>query len=516
MARRVRAILQRVAQSRCRQTRRSPERRRDAHDERAARACLTKRQPNDRFRHESPCAGDDRRRRERPSRSEAARAPIAPADESRPNQSKPQAQSSRNARRKTASDRRAAPAIACASADAEDRRRLVFPHSHKSAQRQTASSSRQTARPAHAPAPTARLHALASAGVRIPVRVQCESTTNVALIVPRPVEPIEANARDRQPRNSSMQRFVVNADWHGVRVDRFLDHALPRTVTKSLVQKSIRLGKIRIGVVGAEVSSSLSRVKHSDRVANGQQIFVPLSIIQQQNATKSIPVPTAADIEFAKRLILLEHRDFVAINKPRGLASQGGVGVIRHVGTQLFPALQHVLGDPELPRIVHRLDRDASGVLVFARSRAAAAALSRSLADHRWNKQYVALVRGAPSQQEGSIQNRLLKYNDPRPRDAITEFRVLEQRAGLALISLSPRTGRQHQLRIHCAQSLRSPILGDTKYGDRGLESGEKHLFLHSWRLELPLLTDSDSKKSITIEAPIPLEFLERIRNSPT
>lgn len=319
-----------------------------------------------------------------------------------------------------------------------------------------------------------------------------------------------------------MQRFVVNADWHGVRIDRFLDHALPKTVTKSLVQKSIRLGKIQTSAAHDEqAAASLSSIKHSShRVVNGQQIFVPLSIIQSKAdiASKSATTtPTMADIEFTKPLILYKHRDFVAINKPRGLASQGGVGVVRHLGTQVFPALQHVLGDQELPRIVHRLDRDASGVLVLARSRTAAAALSRSLAEHNWQKHYVALVRGSPIQQVGSIQNRLLKYNDPRPREAITEFRVLEQRANLALIALSPRTGRQHQLRIHCAQSLQSPILGDTKYGDRELESGESHLYLHSWRLELPLIDSAAaSSSSIAIEAPIPFEFFERIRQSST
>lgn len=355
------------------------------------------------------------------------------------------------------------------------------------------------------------------------MRVQCESTTSVASIVPRQVAPIEASAQDRQLANSSvMQRFVVNGDWHGVRIDRFLDHALPKTVTKSLVQKSIRLGRIQTSSAASahDEEASLTSIRHSShRVVNGQQIFVPLSIIQSKaDAASSKPTtPTLADIEFTKQLILHKHRDFVAINKPRGLASQGGVGVVRHLGTHVFPALQHVLGDQELPRIVHRLDRDASGVLVLARSRTAAAALSRSLAEHNWQKHYVALVRGSPIQQEGSIQNRLLKYSDPRPREAITEFRVLEQRANLALISLSPRTGRQHQLRIHCAQSLQSPILGDTKYGDHALESGESQLYLHAWRLELPLIdSSSSSSSSIAIEAPIPFEFFERIRQSST
>jgi 23S rRNA pseudouridine1911/1915/1917 synthase len=102
------------------------------------------------------------------------------------------------------------------------------------------------------------------------------------------------------------------------------------------------------------------------------------------------------------------------------------------------------------------------------------------------------------------FKNRLLRHGETTPRDAHTDYRVLESHNNISLLSLTPHTGRQHQLRIHCAESLHTPILGDTKYGSSSsLESGEQRLFLHSHRIRL--------SKEIEIESSIPIEFQERI-----
>jgi 23S rRNA pseudouridine955/2504/2580 synthase len=293
-----------------------------------------------------------------------------------------------------------------------------------------------------------------------------------------------------------MRRLVVTDEWHNVRADRFLAHVLPR----SLVHKQLRLGRIKL-------AHDAPPLTHSDRVVRDQVLLVPDALFDdvQRPAPRE---PTAQELEATQKMILFSNRDLVAIDKPRGLASQAGVGVRhRHVAAALFPALRRILGDAESPRIVHRLDRDASGVLVLARSRPAAAALSAALVEHRWHKEYVALVRGAPPQGAGSIRNQLLKHNVATARDAHTDYRVLDARGDVSLLSLIPHTGRQHQLRIHCAQSLRTPILGDTKYGTPDLESGEACLYLHAHRLRLSL----SAHQEIEIEAPIPPEFRERL-----
>jgi 23S rRNA pseudouridine955/2504/2580 synthase len=290
-----------------------------------------------------------------------------------------------------------------------------------------------------------------------------------------------------------MRRIVVNDDWHNVRADRFLASLLPR----SLVNKQIRLGRI--------ILNDEKKLSHSDRLISGQSVSIPEQFFLSSSSSKT-KVNQSIDIESIRKLILFSNKDLIAIDKPCGMASQGGVGVgARHIGAALFPALREILGDTDLPRIVHRLDRDVSGVLVLARTRRAAASLSAALAAHEWQKQYIALVRGIPSGSSiGSIQNRLLRHGETTPRDAHTDYRVLESHNNISLLSLTPHTGRQHQLRIHCAESLHTPILGDTKYGSSSsLESGEQRLFLHSHRIRL--------SKEIEIESSIPIEFQERI-----
>lgn len=288
-----------------------------------------------------------------------------------------------------------------------------------------------------------------------------------------------------------MRRIVVNDDWHNVRADRFLATLLPR----SLVNKQLRLGRILVNE---------TPLTHADRLLAGQHLSIPERLFNSPPPA-IVKVPHSNEIESIRKLILFSNHDLVAIDKPCGLASQGGVGVgARHVGAALFPALRHILGDADLPRIVHRLDRDVSGVLVLARSRRAAAALSAALAAHSWQKQYVALVRGTPSGAAvGSIHNRLLRHGETTARDAHTDYRVLESRGDVSLLSLTPRTGRQHQLRIHCAEALHTPILGDAKYGAAALETGERRLFLHSHRIRL--------SNEIEIESPIPVEFRKRL-----
>lgn len=260
--------------------------------------------------------------------------------------------------------------------------------------------------------------------------------------------------------------FKVDASSVGLRLDRFLAHALPKRTSISLLQKLIRVGDVRVDE---------RRVRDSAlRLALGQTISV------------RVPAPTAAaaraaavspkHLELARSMMIHVDADVVALNKPTGWCTQGGVRVRHHIG-QLYPALQQLLGDAEAPRLVHRLDRDASGVLVLARSRASAAALGAALLQRRWTKEYVALVAGVPPSASGTIETSI------DGQTAASTYRVLDGRVGgHSLLSLSPLTGRKHQLRIHCARDLRTPIVGDSLYG------GEAHtrLMLHAERVVLP------------------------------
>ena len=209
------------------------------------------------------------------------------------------------------------------------------------------------------------------------------------------------------------------------------------------------------------------------------------------------------------------HRDddVIAINKPPGLAVQGGTGVTRHVDA-LLDALQ--FDAPERPRLVHRLDKDTSGLLVLGRNARAAAALAAAFRGRDAHKLYWALVAGVPGLAAGVIDAPLEKQGRPGAakvapsaagKRAITRYRVIEK-AGrrIAWLALYPETGRTHQLRVHCTV-IGTPILGDGKYGGREafIEGvpGAKQLHLHARALSIP----HPRRGTLRLEAPLPPEL---------
>ena len=302
----------------------------------------------------------------------------------------------------------------------------------------------------------------------------------------------------------------VPDDEAGSRLDRFLRRIVPG-LTQGPVEKMLRSGLIRVDGV---------KSKPAARLEAGQILRLPphLRDSEPPRQTKQTPAATPQLRASFAEMIIAEGDDWMAINKPPGLAVQGGTGTSRHVDGML----QSLAGDaPDRMRLVHRIDRDTSGLLLLARGRAAARSLSAAFAGRDVEKTYLALVAGAVPESL-QITDPLLKKGragfesmvvDPDGQSAHSEMRRIEAvGTSFSLVALRPHTGRTHQLRIHMAH-VGHPIIGDPKYGGArggtgggtggGIRGGgviARKLHLHAWRLRLP--------DGWQIEAPLPPHFL--------
>jgi 23S rRNA pseudouridine955/2504/2580 synthase len=288
----------------------------------------------------------------------------------------------------------------------------------------------------------------------------------------------------------------------GVRLDRWFKRRWPH-LNHIQIQKLARSGQIRVD--GA-------RAKPDTRLAAGALIRVPPLPDAPVEGEK--PGLSARDVAYAKSLVLYEDEEVLALNKPHGLAVQGGTKTVKHVD-RLLSAWGEGL---DRPRLVHRLDRDTSGVLLLGKTPGAAARLSGAFAKRRVKKIYWAIVCGNPKPPEGVIELHLMKKGvgdrelvvpaDPKAlgaEPAESEYVTLARAAHRAAwMALQPHTGRTHQLRAHML-AIGHPILGDPKYGDDAsapLSEGLK-LQLHARRLELP----HPSRGQLILEAPLSPEM---------
>lgn len=305
-----------------------------------------------------------------------------------------------------------------------------------------------------------------------------------------------------EDRNHS-QYITVPPESEGQRLDRFLGES---GVPFALVQKLARKRALRVDG---------KRAKADTRLAAGQEVRIPVIEDRKHTTEKSL---SAEDTGFIRSLVIYEDPDILALNKPAGLATQGGTGIKRHLDGML-----DALIDPkneERPRLVHRLDKDTSGVLLLARHAAAARALGGLFKDKDIRKIYWALTVPAPEMNDGEILVPIRKAGgagkekmiaDPENgQNARTLFKVVE-RAGktAAFVAFWPRTGRTHQIRVHAAY-MGCPILGDGKYGGQaafleGMEdtlADRVHLHARTLAFRHPL-----SGKAIEITAPLPDEL---------
>ncbi|MDR1266958.1 MAG: RluA family pseudouridine synthase [Holosporales bacterium] len=256
----------------------------------------------------------------------------------------------------------------------------------------------------------------------------------------------------------------------------------------SALQKCVRQGRLRID---AQV------IRSNTPLHAGQE--VELRDRRAQPSEHALPSASPKDAALLRSLILYEDAHCCVLNKPAKLAVQGG-SKIRHSVDALLEA--HFAETGERWLLVHRLDRLTSGLLLIAKGRVAAAHWASLFRDHHLQKTYLALTHGVPTPEEGNIEAPLHKKRlggeeymaiDPEGLPSETEYQVKEKRDPYALLLLRPKTGRRHQLRVHCATVLGCPIVGDKKYGGPPLPGKrESPLCLHAYQLRapgLPLLT---------------------------
>ena len=312
--------------------------------------------------------------------------------------------------------------------------------------------------------------------------------------------------------SDNVRTFTVSEDDDGVRLDRWFKRHLP-DISFNTVSRWARTGQLRIDG---------KRAAPGDRLENGQSLRLPPAEAMPAEGPgarpKRIVEPLSEDeAAFVQDMVLAKGRDWFMLNKPPGLATQGGTKTVQHLD-RLLDGLADEGG--QRPKLVHRLDKDTSGVLLVARSARAAAHFTKAFAGRTARKVYWALITGVPSAEEGMIDAPLAKQpgtggekmhvDEENGLPARTRYRLID-RAGnrAAWVELQPLTGRTHQLRAHMA-AIGHPIVGDAKYGGPAafLTGGiSRKLHLHARRLKIEGLDG----KPIDQTAEVPPHFSETL-----
>jgi 23S rRNA pseudouridine955/2504/2580 synthase len=312
-----------------------------------------------------------------------------------------------------------------------------------------------------------------------------------------------------KPEHAKVETIRVGDAEADMRLDRWFRVHFPE-VGYTYLQKLLRSGQVRVNA---------KRAQANDRLESGFEIRVPAIVRQPKKKGSGLKAPpgvSKGDRNAIENMILYEDQHVLVLNKPYGLAVQGGTGTKKHIDGMLENMTDRFGG--ERPRLVHRIDRDTTGILLVALTREAAAKLGRTFQTRSAAKTYWALVNGLPKPPQGKIEAALVKASGPegdRVRKALpgeqdkamhatTHYSVIDHAGKMASwVSLKPVTGRQHQLRAHM-HMIGHPIVGDNKYeGDVNMpaENIEKKLHLHARRLVIP---HPKSGKTLDITAPLP------------
>lgn len=315
---------------------------------------------------------------------------------------------------------------------------------------------------------------------------------------------------------AQVRQFTVNDDDDGIRVDRWFKRNLPE-IPFATVSRWSRTGQIRVDG---------GRVKPEDRLAMGQVLRVPPGGEAKHKGPKARRPLSEDEINQARDMVIREIPSAIVLNKPPGLATQGGSKTTKHVDGLLDAFIDGE--DKPRPRLVHRLDKDTSGVLLIARTPGSAASYSKRFSGRSARKIYWALVVGVPEVREGTIDAPLAKQpgtggekmhvDEEGGQMAKTRYRVVE-RAGTraAWVELEPLTGRTHQLRVHMA-AIGHPIVGDGKYGGQDAfltGSISRKMHLHARRLIIGTPERAAAKTAgaqtgggkLDVTAPLPEHF---------
>jgi 23S rRNA pseudouridine955/2504/2580 synthase len=266
------------------------------------------------------------------------------------------------------------------------------------------------------------------------------------------------------PLPTAVQSVLVTPDENGMRVDRFLEGRFPG-LSFSHIQRIVRKGELRVNG---------KRADSKDRLEEGQTVRIPPLKLDAPKGGGELSEAAAKTLQALKDMTIYEDADVMVLNKPAGLAVQGGSGTTRHVDMML-EVMRDAKG--QKPRLVHRLDKETSGCLLIAKTRFAATKLTGAFRERSARKMYWALVAGVPKPKQGRISTylakeeseddtimRVAKHGDEGASHAVTYYAVVETSAQkLAWVSLKPVTGRTHQLRAHMAH-IGHAIVGDPKY----------------------------------------------------
>jgi len=311
---------------------------------------------------------------------------------------------------------------------------------------------------------------------------------------------------------SGVQTIQVTDEEADQRLDRWFKRRFP-ALSHGRLEKLLRTGQVRVDG---------GRVKANSRLEAGQSVRVPPldAPSEAPRRAKASADVSEHDLKDLRASILHQDDWLIAINKPAGLATQGGTGLTHHLDAMLDGLKRHP--DDERPRLVHRLDKDTSGVLLLARTARAAKVLAEAFRRHETRKVYWALAVGTPKPRAGTIRAALNKeggakgermiWDEKDGKPAITDYQVIDDAAGtVSWLWMEPRTGRTHQLRAH-ALILGTPILGDGKYGGQAaFVSGaevERRMHLHARILSMP----HPAGGTLTVEAPLPAHMTEAFR----
>ncbi|WP_146991535.1 RluA family pseudouridine synthase [Bradyrhizobium macuxiense] len=323
------------------------------------------------------------------------------------------------------------------------------------------------------------------------------------------MEPAAGKQAAEQPLPTKVQTVVVTSDENGMRVDRFLEARFPG-LSFSHIQRIVRKGELRVNG---------KRADSKDRLEEGQSVRIPPLRLDTPKTSGTLSEAEAKTLQALKDMTLYEDDDVLVLNKPVGLAVQGGSGMTRHVD-QMLEVMRDAKG--QKPRLVHRIDRETSGCLLIAKTRFAASFLTGAFRHRSARKIYWALVAGVPKPKQGRISTylakeeseedsimRIAEHGDEGASHAVTYYAVVEASATkLAWVSLKPVTGRTHQLRAHMAH-IDHAIVGDPKYFNKEnwqLPGGlQNRLHLLARRIVIP----HPRGGVIDVSAPLPPHMLQ-------
>ncbi|AHI31565.1 23S rRNA pseudouridine(955/2504/2580) synthase RluC [Marinobacter salarius] len=300
-----------------------------------------------------------------------------------------------------------------------------------------------------------------------------------------------------------MQKVVVDEDNHGQRVDNYL-MAQIRDVPRSIIYRIIRKGEVRV---------NKGRVKPDTRLNTGDEVRIP-PVTRKEKPAQVVPGSRVQGV--MQDAVVFENDQMLVVNKPSGIAVHGGSGL----DFGLIEVLRAARPEARFLELVHRLDRDTSGLVMVAKKRSALRYLQDELRHKRIRKHYHALVAGDWPGSVRKVSEPLLRFElgsgerrvrvDEAGKDSLTRFRVLDSFSGYTLVEASPVTGRTHQIRVHSAWAGH-PIAGDDKYMDdvslRAFRSaGGQRLMLHARALDFTLPSTGEP---VHLEAPYDEAFSE-------